>query len=336
MSHIKRVLFAIVCFLSFVMLLPLLMGEEVDRGLTIIDREPWKVSWIEEGKNWILTANFDKGTLKTYFKDAPPEKGYGLSSSRKPSKQEFEFYSGEKFTSTDFQYEQWPDGAKAYAFKYGKAFEREGKKLEFSTTALIEEVEETENEIRYALLNFGQSSPDDEMLNQKASDHKSLSELPEFEQLVHKSLSSKLKLLMIHTDFIHTQIGILLDFMKVLEHEKNNDGCISETRLIYLLNQSNFPKISEMLPEIEKIKDDFFISNKVQDLIELIKKNNVSDVDSWFAKFENEILKDIEDYEQKSLTLPQYKYILNFYTEACQSRLHASQLMKLMNPQIFN
>ena len=47
--------------------------------------------------------------------------------------------------------EQWPDGAIAYAFKYEQQFERERKKFQFGTTAVIEEVGNAENEIRYAI-----------------------------------------------------------------------------------------------------------------------------------------------------------------------------------------
>ena len=90
--------------------------------------------------------------LRTYFKRRPPhKKGFELSHSNKPVKQEFEFYFGQKFTSTNCQYEQWPDGAKCYAFKYEQKFERDGSKFEFGTTAVVEEVGEAENEIRYAI-----------------------------------------------------------------------------------------------------------------------------------------------------------------------------------------
>lgn len=127
-------------------------AAEEDKGFLIIDRKPWKISWVKENeRTWILTANFEKGTLRTYFKKEPPEKNFGLSHDNKPYKQELEFYSGIKFESTDCQYEQWPDGAKAYAFKYEQKFERNGAKLELTTTGIIEEVGNAENEIRYAM-----------------------------------------------------------------------------------------------------------------------------------------------------------------------------------------
>lgn len=126
-------------------------AEEVDNGLVIVDRKPWKTSWVQEEKNWILIAHFDAGSLKTYFKNAPPAKGFGLSANKKPIKQEFEFHSGKKFTSTNSQFEQWPDGAKAYAFTYEEKLERGNNKYQFGTTAIIEEVDGNENEIRYSI-----------------------------------------------------------------------------------------------------------------------------------------------------------------------------------------
>jgi hypothetical protein len=89
--------------------------------------------------------------MKTYFKKQPPSKGLGLSPDNEPTKQEFDFYLGKKFTSTKCQYEQWPDGAKAFAFMYEQKFERDGKQYKLGTTAIIEEVGNAENEIRYAL-----------------------------------------------------------------------------------------------------------------------------------------------------------------------------------------
>ena len=141
---------ALYSFLSFVP--GQINAVEEDKGLVIVDRKPWKISWVQENeKTWILIANFEKGTLRTYFKKEPPEKGLGLSRDNKPYKQEFEFYFGKKFISTNCQYEQWPDGAKAYAFAYQQKFERDGKKFELATTAVIEEVGDAENEVRYSI-----------------------------------------------------------------------------------------------------------------------------------------------------------------------------------------
>lgn len=126
-------------------------AAEIDHGVVVVDRKPWKISWIEEDNHWILLANFDKGTLKTYFNNAPPEKSFGLSRHKKPTRQELEFYFGLKFTSTDCQYEQWPDGAKAYSFKYEQKLQRGNEKFNAVTTAIIEECDRAENEIRYSL-----------------------------------------------------------------------------------------------------------------------------------------------------------------------------------------
>ncbi len=129
-----------------------LNAAEVDKGLMIIDNKPWKISWVQENDIlWVLIAQFDNGTLRTFFKRPPPSKGLGLSPDNQPTKQEFEFYLGKKFTSTKSQFEQWLDGAKCYAFIYEEKFEREGRQLEFGTTAIIEEVDNAENEIRYAM-----------------------------------------------------------------------------------------------------------------------------------------------------------------------------------------
>ena len=148
---IKQAIIGLFCCFSFNFLPNAASATEVNNGIVIVDRKPWKISWIQEGNEWILIANFDKGTLRTFFKDEPPTIGFGLSRNKKPTKQEFEFFSGKKFTSTNCQYEQWPDGAKAYAFVYEQKFEREGEKLKLGTTGIIEEVGQAENQIRYTL-----------------------------------------------------------------------------------------------------------------------------------------------------------------------------------------
>lgn len=126
--------------------------SEVDKGFVILDRKPWKISWIQEDEQiWVLVANFDRAELRTYFTKAPPSKGFGLSHENKPIKQEFNFYFAGKFSTTNCQYEQWPDGAKGYSFIYGQQFKRDGKKYTLETTAIIEEVGDAENEIRYAI-----------------------------------------------------------------------------------------------------------------------------------------------------------------------------------------
>lgn len=131
----------------------LVNAAEVNHGVVIVDRKPWKMSWVQESENrWVLLANFDNGELRTYFKKAPPSKGFGLTTDNKPFKQEFKYYpSGKTFISKDCQFEQWPDGAKAYAFSYNDEFKMNGSKFSNSTTAVIEEVGNAPNEIRYSL-----------------------------------------------------------------------------------------------------------------------------------------------------------------------------------------
>ncbi len=138
--------------IPFITLPEHIYAAEIDGGLVIVDRKPWKISWVQENETcWVLLANFEKGELKTYFKKAPPKKGFGLTSDNKPVKQEFEFYFGEKFTSTTSQYEQWPDGAKAWAFTFDGKIKRDNQTYRFGTTAVVEEVGGADNEIRYAI-----------------------------------------------------------------------------------------------------------------------------------------------------------------------------------------
>lgn len=129
-----------------------LYSEEVDHGFVIVDRKPWKVAWVKEDNNtWVLVANFDKGESRTYFKKAPPEKGLGLAHDNQPIKQEFKFYFGEKFTSTACQFEQWPDGCKAYGFTYNKKFSRGGENFFLGVISIIQEINGAEDEIRYSI-----------------------------------------------------------------------------------------------------------------------------------------------------------------------------------------
>lgn len=147
-----KMLFSLVIGLHLITGINALHATEVDGGIVIVDRKPWKVSWIEQDeKTWVLLADFDKGELRTYFKQPPPKTGFGLDRTNKPTKQEFEFFGGQKFVSTNCQYEQWPDGAKAWAFKFENKFNRGAQKYQFGTTAVIEEVGDADNEIRYAI-----------------------------------------------------------------------------------------------------------------------------------------------------------------------------------------
>jgi len=131
-----------------------LHAAEENNGLVVIDRKPWKTSWFEEDGYWILSTMFEKGQLKTYFKKSPPRKGLGVDSSNKPLKQEFYYYpTGKTYVSKKSQYEQWPDGAKAWAFSYDDKIRSEkGPLYRKCTTAIIEEVGNEPDEIRYALM----------------------------------------------------------------------------------------------------------------------------------------------------------------------------------------
>jgi len=128
-------------------------SKETNTIMFIIDRKPWKMNWIEASKNnWVLEAYFDKGVVKTYFKQAPPSKGMGLSYKNKPIKQEFIYYpSDQTFVSKNFKYEQWPDGAKTYSCKYEKSFKIKNDKFDSIVITLVEEVGTAPHEVRYAL-----------------------------------------------------------------------------------------------------------------------------------------------------------------------------------------
>lgn len=140
--------------LSVMLLSSHLFGAEIDKGLVVIDNAPWKTSWVQESNHeWVLSVHFDKGELKTHFKKAPPYKGLGLSADNRPIKQEFVYYpSGKTYISRKSQFEQWPDGAKTWAFSYDNiAISTEEGKFRGCTTAIIQEVGGSEDEIRYAL-----------------------------------------------------------------------------------------------------------------------------------------------------------------------------------------
>lgn len=129
-----------------------LSADEKDNGIVIIDNKPWKVSWVQESNEWILQSYFKEGILKTYFKKEPPMKGLGISSENQPFKQEFTYYPlGKTLTSRKKQFEQWPDGAKAWAFMYDEPVIVPGDRFSrYCTTAIIQEVAGATDEIRYS------------------------------------------------------------------------------------------------------------------------------------------------------------------------------------------
>jgi hypothetical protein len=140
--------------LSIMLLSTHLFASEIDKGLVVIDNAPWKTSWVQESNHkWILSVHFDKGELKTYFEKAPPSNGLGLSSDNRPIKQEFVYYpTGKTYVSHKSQFEQWPDGAKTWAFSYENiAITTDNGKFVNCTTAIIQEVGGSKDEIRYAL-----------------------------------------------------------------------------------------------------------------------------------------------------------------------------------------
>lgn len=117
-----------------------------------MDEDPWKVSWLQqEDKTWVLKVLFERGAMQTHFIEGPPSKGLGLSPTNKPDRQEL-ILDGKTFTSTDCQFEQWPDGAKGYSFRYeAKVLQRDGPVVEVGTTAIIEEVGGLPDKMRYCL-----------------------------------------------------------------------------------------------------------------------------------------------------------------------------------------
>lgn len=313
-------------------------STEVDKGLVIIDNKPWKTSWVKENdKIWVLVAHFEKGELKTYFTKAPPTTGFGLSSENKPIKQELVFHSGKSFTSTVCEFEQWPDGAKAYSFKFDEKFEREGKKLELGTTAIIEEVGSAENEIRYAIFKGTQSeSPSLSKKENSNGESKHLNELPIHEQLAHKSLMRKLNLLRIHRDYIQNQKESLLELMTKLEDAKDKNGDMTVKQFTKILNSLEFPKVEKMKPALEKISSDTYLGFKAKNCLELLSEGNNESINKWFELLEEEIRVEIDIYEENDMLFPQYKYVLEFYTDARTSLIGYFQMLRLMNPKIFN
>lgn len=321
-----------------------IFASEVDNGLTVVDRKPWKISWIKEKDNtWTLLANFEKGEMRTTFKKGPPTKGLGLSPENQPVKQEFEFNFGKKFTTTNCQYEQWEDGAKGFAFLYEEIIERDNQKFKFGTTCIIEEIENIENEIRYSMIKIfdvnNTISADDEFYNvdsknNEEDDSKHLSDLPEFEQLVHKSLTAKLDLLMTHRDFIHKQSQALLEFMKVLEQEKDKEGNIPSNRLKVLMSSHHFPETKEMIATVDKMKNNFFLRKKIVECLTVLNRNNATEVNQWFEEFEKEILEEIACYEKLNISLSQYKFYYSFYPNAKNHLRHIAQMLILMNKNL--
>ena len=98
-----------------------------------------------------IASRFRQRRTQNLFKQPPPKTGFRLDRTNKPNKQEFEFFGGQKFVSTNCQYEQWPDGAKAWAFKFEDILNRGDRTYQFGTTTVIEEVGDADNEIRYAI-----------------------------------------------------------------------------------------------------------------------------------------------------------------------------------------
>ncbi|MDP1608524.1 MAG: hypothetical protein Q8L98_04330 [Chlamydiales bacterium] len=150
---VLRFLFASVVFGGLFAGSITLNAAEENHGLMIVDQKPWKVSWVQKSNQWILLVRFDKGELKTYFKKEPPSKGLGLDSENIPIKQELNYYpSGKTISSKNSQFEQWPDGAKCWAFTYSNSkINVDGNWFSDITTAIIQEVDGKSDEIRYVL-----------------------------------------------------------------------------------------------------------------------------------------------------------------------------------------
>lgn len=291
-----------------------LHSEEVDKGSIIIDNKPWKTAWIKKDDfTWILIANFDQGELKTYFRTPPPTHGLGLCAENEPSKQELSFYFGQKFVSTVCQFEQWTDGAKSYSFKYEQPFERDGQRYSDITTAIIEEVEDSEDEIRYALYKTFSQPEVKENTTTFTEEVKHFSRLSSVDQTIHKNLKSRIDLLKIHGDFLRKQNLALLNLMRTLEEEKEHFGKISMKKFYYLIDKSQFPKITDMILDAKKLTTYEYLRSDINHIITLINKGNSEDIENWFEQFRAEILIDIDSYEKINIPLPQYKDSITVY-----------------------
>ena len=307
-------------------------ASEVDKGLVIIDNEPWKVSWVQDDKGcWVLKAYFDQGILSTYFKAPPPKTGLGLSPDNKPIKQEFEFHLGKKFTSTDSQFEQWTDGAKAWAFLFEQPFERGEVALEFGTTAIIQEVAGKEDEIRYALLKDDRNTCDKNKIDFSSR----LDELPIQEQLAHKQLMRNLDILEVHLEYNHCQNTALINLMELLEENKDKNGSITNEVLEQLVKKSHFPKPEVMKSKLEKIAVDKDAEHLVAHCLKLITNGDKSSISEWFLFIAKETELAINSYEKMGLDIPQYKYMLGLYEKSNQMIEISIGMLVLMNPKIF-
>lgn len=202
--------------------------------------------------------------------------------------------------------------------------------------SIILSINLTAEQEKYQPLAIVQAKADDANADKyQNEDCKSLSELPKFEQLVHKSLMSKFDLLDIHHNFILRQNTTLIKFMETLEKEKDEEGKIDKERLEEIVEQSHFPKVIEMRPFLEKMKDDLFIGYKIESLLDIMFKDDTKAVYNWFALLENEILVDIDNYEKADISLPQYRYELKMYESSKSFQIDVVQLIPRMSPKVF-
>lgn len=76
--NIKKIMLLLVSILLFSNVL--VSGSEKENSWFFIDHEPAVFCWISKGDgDWVLEARFERGVMKTYFKNAPPQSGLGIS-----------------------------------------------------------------------------------------------------------------------------------------------------------------------------------------------------------------------------------------------------------------
>jgi hypothetical protein len=147
---IKKIIYALFTILSFFCL----NAAEIDKSILIEDNEPWQISWIKDNNNvWVLIVRFEKGLVRTYFKNAPDKLGIGLNVNNKPFKQEFTYYPcGKTFISIDCEYEQFMSGIKTFGFRYDEDIDISGKKLCFGVVTIYDQQDHGKSNIESTLV----------------------------------------------------------------------------------------------------------------------------------------------------------------------------------------
>ena len=129
-------------------------AEQNFMGMCQVDKEPWKLAWVNDSKSgWQVSAWFEKTLVTWFFKDGPAsDSDLGLKGNNIPYKVEFkDLASNKTFIIKEIAYEQWDDGAKCYAGKLEKKFSLNGMKYSSITVSLVNEVNGAKDYGNYSL-----------------------------------------------------------------------------------------------------------------------------------------------------------------------------------------